>query len=107
VHTEATLVSEGGVDLATHAAWPPNMQKYRQQLLINGTKVEALRDTCASVIMVTDKLVSPGQYLAGQTYPVTNADNQTKVHPMAMVTLECGGVTGLKQLVVSSAIPVE
>ncbi|KAJ1157574.1 hypothetical protein NDU88_010280 [Pleurodeles waltl] len=83
------------------------MQKYRQQLFIHGTRVEALRDTGASVTMVTDKLVSPGQYLNGQTYPVTNADNQTKVHPMAMVTLEWGGVTGLKQVVVSSAIPVE
>ncbi|KAJ1142020.1 hypothetical protein NDU88_008348 [Pleurodeles waltl] len=106
-HTEATLVSEGGVDLATLAAWPPNMQKYRQQLLINGTSVEGLRDTGASVTMVTEKLVFPGQYLAGQTYPVTNADNQTKVHPMAMVTLEWGGVNGLKQVVVSSNIPVD
>ncbi|KAJ1187518.1 hypothetical protein NDU88_004293 [Pleurodeles waltl] len=83
------------------------MQKYSQQLLINGTSVEALRDTGASVTMVTDKLVSPGQYLTGQTYPVTNADNQTKVQTMAMVTLEWGGVTGLKQVVVSSAIPVD
>ncbi|KAJ1096196.1 hypothetical protein NDU88_001340 [Pleurodeles waltl] len=107
IHTEATLVSEGGVDLATLAVWLPNMQKYRQQIFINGTRVEALRDTGASVTMVTDKVVFPGQYLIGQTYPVTNADNQTKVHPMAMVTLECGGVTGLKQVVVSSAIPVE
>ncbi|KAJ1079679.1 hypothetical protein NDU88_000094 [Pleurodeles waltl] len=106
-HTEATLVSEGGMDLATLAAWPPNMQKYRQQLLINGTSVEGLRDTGASVTMVAEKLVSPGQYLAGQTYPVTNADNQTKVHPMAMVTLEWGGVNGLKQVVVSSNIPVD
>ncbi|KAJ1159824.1 hypothetical protein NDU88_000329 [Pleurodeles waltl] len=106
-HTEATLVFEGGVDLATLAAWPPNMQKYRQQLLTNGTSVEGLRDTGASVTMVTEKLVSPGQYLAGQTYPVTNADNQTKVHPMAMVTLEWGGVNGLKQVVVSSNIPVD
>ncbi|KAJ1215786.1 hypothetical protein NDU88_003393 [Pleurodeles waltl] len=106
-HTEATLVSEGGVDLATLAAWPPKMQKYRQQLLINGTSVEGLRDTGASVTMVTEKLVSPGQYLAGQTYPVTNADNQTKVHPMAMVTLEWGGVNGLKQVAVSSNIPVD
>ncbi|KAJ1093451.1 hypothetical protein NDU88_006552 [Pleurodeles waltl] len=106
-HTEATLVSEGGVDLATLAAWPPNMQKYRQQLLINGTSVEGVRDTGASVTMVTEKLVSPGQYLAAQTYPVTNADNQTKVHPMAMVTLEWGGVNVLKQVVVSSNIPVD
>ncbi|KAJ1082359.1 hypothetical protein NDU88_002527 [Pleurodeles waltl] len=106
-HTEATLVSEGGVDLATLAAWPPNMQKYRQQLLFNGTSVEGLRDTGASVTMVTEKQFSPGQYLAGQTYPVTNADNQTKVHPMAMVTLEWGGFNGLKQVVVSSNIPVD
>ncbi|KAJ1088465.1 hypothetical protein NDU88_001622 [Pleurodeles waltl] len=83
------------------------MQKYRQQLLINGNRVEALRDTGASVTMMTDKLVSPGQYLAGQTYAVTNAHNQTKVHPMAMVTLAWVGVTGLKQVLVSSAIPVE
>ncbi|KAJ1128890.1 hypothetical protein NDU88_007262 [Pleurodeles waltl] len=83
------------------------MQKYRQQLLINGTRVEALMDTGARVTMVTDKLVSPGQYLAGQTHPVTNAGNHTKFHPMPMVTLEWGEVTGLKQVVVSSAIPVE
>ncbi|KAJ1155279.1 hypothetical protein NDU88_008012 [Pleurodeles waltl] len=107
VHTEATLVSEGGVDLATLAVWPPNMQKYRQQLLINGTRIEGLRDTGASVTMVTEKLVSPGQYLTGKTYTVTNADNQRKVHPMAMVTLEWGGVNGLKQVVVSSNIPVD
>ncbi|KAJ1211081.1 hypothetical protein NDU88_006443 [Pleurodeles waltl] len=107
VHTEATLVYEGGVDLATLAAWHPNMKKSRQQLFINETSVQALRDTGACVTMVKDKLVSPGQYQTGQTYPVTNADNQTKVHPRAMVTLEWGGVTGLKQVVVSSAIPVE
>ncbi|KAJ1206004.1 hypothetical protein NDU88_001420 [Pleurodeles waltl] len=83
------------------------MQKYRQQLLINGISVEGLRDEGSSVTMVTEKLVSPGQYLAGQTYPVTNADNQTKVHPMAMVTLEWEGVNGLKQVVVSSNIPVD
>ncbi|KAJ1089924.1 hypothetical protein NDU88_003064 [Pleurodeles waltl] len=83
------------------------MQKYRQQLLINGTRIEGLRDTGASVTMVTEKLVSPGQYLTGKTYTVTNADNQRKVHPMAMVTLEWGGVNGLKQVVVSSNIPVD
>ncbi|KAJ1171952.1 hypothetical protein NDU88_003809 [Pleurodeles waltl] len=83
------------------------MKKYRQQLCINGTSVESLGDTGASVTMVTEKLVSTGKYLTGQTHPVNNTDNQTKVHPMAMVTLEWGGVTGLKQVVVSSAIPVE
>ncbi|KAJ1189104.1 hypothetical protein NDU88_005855, partial [Pleurodeles waltl] len=59
----------------------------------------------ASVTMVTDKLVSPGQYrldrhIQSQTLTI-------RLMSMAMVTLEWGGVTGLKQVVVSSAIPVE
>ncbi|KAJ1167473.1 hypothetical protein NDU88_007864 [Pleurodeles waltl] len=106
-YTEVTLVSVGGVDIATMATLPPIMQRYRQRPKVNGTEVEALRDTGASVTMVAEKLVSPEQVLPGVFHQVTYADTRTKLHPMAMVSLEWGGVTGPKKVAVAPALPVE
>ena len=74
---------------------------------MNGEQVEAYRDTGASVTLVAEALVRPEQYLPGQMYQVVNADNITKRHPMAVVDFEWEGVTGPKQVAVSSALPVE
>ncbi|KAJ1117829.1 hypothetical protein NDU88_006025 [Pleurodeles waltl] len=57
--------------------------------------------------MVTEKLVSPEQILPGIFHQLTYADSRTKLHPMAMVSLEWGGVTGPKKLAVAPALPVE
>ncbi|KAJ1130785.1 hypothetical protein NDU88_009132 [Pleurodeles waltl] len=89
------------------ATLPPIMQRYRQKPKVNGTEVEALRDTGASVTMVAEKLVSPEQVLPGVFHQVTYADTRTKLHPMAMVSLEWGGVTGPKKVAVAPALPVE
>ena len=59
VPAEATLISEGGVEIVALTDWPANTGKYGQTPLINGVVAKALRDTGASVTMVTDKLVSP------------------------------------------------
>ncbi|KAJ1203160.1 hypothetical protein NDU88_006954 [Pleurodeles waltl] len=66
------------------------MGKYKQLPLINGVEVEAYRDTGASVTMVIEKLVHPGQYLLGQQSQVTDAHYNTLSHPLAIVNLNLG-----------------
>ncbi|KAJ1124930.1 hypothetical protein NDU88_003377 [Pleurodeles waltl] len=105
--TEATLVSEGAIDLATLVACPHNLEKYKQLTLINGVEVQAYRDTGASVTMVIEKLVHPEQHILGHQYQVTDAHNITQSHPMAVVNLNWGGVTGPKKVVVASDLPVD
>ncbi|KAJ1110502.1 hypothetical protein NDU88_007853 [Pleurodeles waltl] len=106
-YTEVTLESVGGVDIATMATLPPSMERYRQRPKVNGTEVEALRDTGASVTMVTEKMVFPEQVLPGVFHQVTYADSRTQLHPMAMVSLEWGGLTGPKKVAVAPSLPVE
>ncbi|KAJ1125762.1 hypothetical protein NDU88_004184 [Pleurodeles waltl] len=105
--TEEELVSEGAIDLATLVAFPLNMDKYKQLPLINSVEVQAYRDTGASVTMVIEKLGYPEQHLLGHQYQVTDAHNNTLSHPMAVVNLNCGGVTGPKKVVVASDLPVD
>ncbi|KAJ1174860.1 hypothetical protein NDU88_000151 [Pleurodeles waltl] len=106
--TEAVLVSDGGIDLATSVACPLNMDKYKQLPLIDGVQVEAYRDTGASVTMVMEKLVAPEQHLLGHQYQVTDAHSNTVSHPMAVVNLNWGGgVTGPKKVVVATDLPVK
>ncbi|KAJ1178944.1 hypothetical protein NDU88_004184 [Pleurodeles waltl] len=105
--TEAVLVSEGAIDLATLVACSLNMDKYKQLPLINGVEVQAYRDTGASVTMVIEKLVHPEQHLLCHQYQVTDAHNNTLSHPMAVVNLNWGGVTGPKIVVVATDLPVD
>ncbi|KAJ1148155.1 hypothetical protein NDU88_000993 [Pleurodeles waltl] len=105
--TEAVLVSEGAIDLATLVACPLNMDKYKQLPLINGIEVQAYRDTGASVTMVIEKLVHPEQHLLCQQYQVTDAHYNTLSHPMAVVNRNREGVTGPKKVVVASDLPVD
>ncbi|KAJ1125017.1 hypothetical protein NDU88_003457 [Pleurodeles waltl] len=83
------------------------MDKYKQLPLINGVEVQAYRDTGASVTMVIEKVVHPEQHLLGHQYQVTDAHNNTLSHPMAVVNLNWGGVTGPKKVVVASDLPVD
>ncbi|KAJ1153719.1 hypothetical protein NDU88_006477 [Pleurodeles waltl] len=83
------------------------MDKYKQLPLINGVEVQAYRDTGASVTMVIEKLVHPEQHLLGHQYQVTDAHNNTLSHPMAVVNLNWGGVTGPKKVVVASDLPID
>ncbi|KAJ1133224.1 hypothetical protein NDU88_011521 [Pleurodeles waltl] len=83
------------------------MDKYKQLPLINCVEVEAYRDTGASVTIVIEKLVHPDQHPLSQQYQVTDAQNNTLSHPMAVVNLNCGGgVTGPKKVVVATDLPV-
>ncbi|KAJ1124448.1 hypothetical protein NDU88_002909 [Pleurodeles waltl] len=82
------------------------MDKYKQQLLINGVQGEAYRDTVACVTMVMEKLVAPEQHLLGHQYQVTDAHSNTVSHPMADVNLNWG-VTGPKKVVLSTDLHVE
>ncbi|KAJ1175469.1 hypothetical protein NDU88_000757 [Pleurodeles waltl] len=83
------------------------MDKYKQLPLINGVEVQAYRDTGASVTMVIEKLVHLEQHLLGHQYQVTDAHNNTLSHPMAVVNLNWGGVTGPKKVVVATDLPVD
>ncbi|KAJ1091000.1 hypothetical protein NDU88_004128 [Pleurodeles waltl] len=83
------------------------MDKYKQLPLINGVEVQAYRDTGASVTMVIEKLVHREQHLLGHQYQVTDAHNNTLSHPMAVVNLNWGGVTGPKKVVVATDLPVD
>ena len=94
-YNEVTLVSVGGVDVDTLAAWPPNMKKYRQCPKFNRTKVEAPRDTGARTTMVMAKLVSTDQIIPALVQQAINADTETKFHPMPMVNFEWGSDEGL------------
>ncbi|KAJ1159577.1 hypothetical protein NDU88_000084 [Pleurodeles waltl] len=105
--SESTLVSLRGVDIEVLSALPPSLEKYRQNTKINGTELEALRDTGASVTMVAARLVPPDQMIPGVRHQVTSVDKVTKLHPVALVSLEWGGVTGPKKEVVSPATPLE
>ncbi|KAJ1090243.1 hypothetical protein NDU88_003378 [Pleurodeles waltl] len=60
--TEAIVVSESAIDVATLVGCPLNMDKYKQLPLINGVEVQAYMDTGASVTMVIEKLVHPEQH---------------------------------------------
>ncbi|KAJ1172656.1 hypothetical protein NDU88_004500 [Pleurodeles waltl] len=104
---EVALVSLGGVGLATLPTLPKNMENYSQRPSINGTEVEALRGTGASVNMVIDTMVSQELMLPGVFHHVTYADSRTKLHPMAKVDFEWGGVTGSKKVAVPPALPVQ
>ncbi|KAJ1159029.1 hypothetical protein NDU88_011699 [Pleurodeles waltl] len=83
------------------------MVKYKQRPLINGVEVQAYRDTGASFTMVIEKLVHPEQHLLGHQYQVTDTHTNSLSHPMAVVNLNWGGVTGPKKVVVASDSPVD
>ncbi|XP_078502885.1 uncharacterized protein LOC144761319 [Lissotriton helveticus] len=102
-----TLVCETGMGFANFTTCPNTLGKYRQEPLINGIKVEAYRDTGASITMVTESLVPSRQLLPGATYQVTNIDGVQRDHPMAVVNLSWGGVTGHKRVAVSPNLPVD
>ena len=77
-HTEATLVSVGGEDIATLAILRPSLERYRQRPNINGAEVEALMDIGANVTMGDPQTGSPSQIIPDETFQVTNSDNKTK-----------------------------
>ncbi|XP_078528927.1 uncharacterized protein LOC144806434 [Lissotriton helveticus] len=101
------LVYETGMGFANFSACPNTLSKYRQEPIINGLKVEAFRDTGASITMVADGIVPSKQLLPGATYQVTNIDGIQTNHPMAVVSLSWGGVIGPKRVAVSPNLPVD
>ncbi|KAJ1216045.1 hypothetical protein NDU88_003651 [Pleurodeles waltl] len=89
------------------AHMPRNTSKYRQWVTINGQKVEALRDTGASMTTIQSQLVSPEKIVPNTFHQVIVADNRESHLPVALVPFEWGGVSGTLKVAVSPAMPVD
>ena len=67
---EILLVSLGDREMVPKTQMPPNTSKYRQWVTINGQKVEALRDTGASMTTVRSQLVHSEQVVLNSFHQV-------------------------------------
>ncbi|KAJ1211568.1 hypothetical protein NDU88_006926 [Pleurodeles waltl] len=104
---EISLVSLGEREMVPKAHMPRNTSKYRQWVTINGQKVEALRDTGASMTTIQSQLVSTEQIVPNTFHQVIVADNRESHLPVALVPFEWGGVSGTLKVAVSPAMPVD
>ncbi|KAJ1101223.1 hypothetical protein NDU88_006295 [Pleurodeles waltl] len=89
---EITLVSLGDSEMVQRTLVPENTKKYRQWVTINGQRVEALRDTGASVTTVRSHLVSEEQIDPRVLHQVVAVDNSERLCRVAQVPFEWGGV---------------
>ncbi|KAJ1187170.1 hypothetical protein NDU88_003949 [Pleurodeles waltl] len=104
---EVSLVSLGEREMLPKAHMPQNTSKYRQWVIIDGQKVEALRDTGASMTTVKSQLVSTEQIVPNTFHQVIVADNRESHLPVALVPFESGGISGTLKVAVSPAMPVD
>ncbi|KAJ1092683.1 hypothetical protein NDU88_005793 [Pleurodeles waltl] len=104
---EISLVSLGEGEMVPKAHMPQNTSKYRQWVTIDGQKVEALRDTGASMTTIKSQLVTTEQIVPNTFHQVIVADNRESHLLMALVPFECGGVPGTLKVAVSPAMPVD
>ncbi|KAJ1104313.1 hypothetical protein NDU88_001725 [Pleurodeles waltl] len=88
---EMTLVSLGDSEMVQRNLVPDNTKKYRQWVTINGQRVEALRDTGASVTTVRSHLVSEEQIDPRVLHQVVAVDNSERLCRVAQVPFEWGG----------------
>ncbi|KAJ1214393.1 hypothetical protein NDU88_002012 [Pleurodeles waltl] len=88
---DISLVSLGEREMVPKAHMPQNTSKYRQWITINGQKVEALRDTGASMTTIQSQLVSTEQIVPNTFHQVIVADNRESHLPVALVPFEWGG----------------
>ncbi|KAJ1093869.1 hypothetical protein NDU88_006960 [Pleurodeles waltl] len=82
---EVSLVCLGEREMVPKAHMPQNTSKYRQWVTIDGQKVEALRDTGASMTTVKSQLVSTEQIVPNTFHQVIVADNRESHLPVALV----------------------
>ncbi|KAJ1199297.1 hypothetical protein NDU88_003134 [Pleurodeles waltl] len=104
---EMTLVSLGDSEMVQRNLVPDNTKKYRQWVTINGQRVEALRDTGASVTTVRSHLVSEEQIDPRVLHQVVAVDNSERLCRVAQVPFEWGGVSGSWKVAVSPTMPVD
>ncbi|KAJ1127698.1 hypothetical protein NDU88_006091 [Pleurodeles waltl] len=88
---EMTLVSLGDSEMVQRTLVPENTKKYRQWVTINGQRVEALKDTGASVTTVRSQLVSEEQIDPRVLHQVVAVDNSERLCRVAQVPFEWGG----------------
>ncbi|KAJ1117511.1 hypothetical protein NDU88_005710 [Pleurodeles waltl] len=102
-----TLASLGDSDVVQRNLVPENTKKYRQWVTINGQRVEALRDTGASVTTVRSQLVSEEQIDPWVLHQVVAVDNSEHLCRVAQVPFEWGGVSGSLKVAVSPTMPID
>ncbi|KAJ1188673.1 hypothetical protein NDU88_005432 [Pleurodeles waltl] len=104
---EMTLVSLGDSEVVQRKLLPDNPKKYREWVTINGQRVEALRDTGASVTTLRHHLVSEEQIDPRALHQVVVVDNSEHLCRVAQVPFEWGGVSGCWKVAVSPTMPVD
>ncbi|KAJ1088960.1 hypothetical protein NDU88_002114 [Pleurodeles waltl] len=85
---EIFLVSQGEGEMVPKAHTPQNTSKYRQWVTIDGQKVEALRDTGASMTTIKSQLVSTEQMVPNTFHQVIVADNRNDLEHTAWKEVE-------------------
>ncbi|KAJ1123235.1 hypothetical protein NDU88_001708 [Pleurodeles waltl] len=85
---EISLVSLGEREMVPKAHMPHNTSKYRQWVTIDGQKVEALRDTGASMTTIKSQLVSTEQIVPNTFHQVIVADNRNDLEHTAWKEVE-------------------
>ncbi|KAJ1130022.1 hypothetical protein NDU88_008380 [Pleurodeles waltl] len=85
---EISLVSLGEGEMVPKAHMAQNTSKYRQWVTIDGQKVEALRDTGASMTTVKSQLVSTEQIVPNTFHQVIVADNRNDLEHTAWKEVE-------------------
>ncbi|KAJ1216254.1 hypothetical protein NDU88_003858 [Pleurodeles waltl] len=80
---EVSLVSLGDKETVSKAHMPANTSKYRQWVTIDGQRVEALRDTEASMTTVRGQLLSAEQVIPNTFHQVIVTDNRNDLEHTA------------------------
>ncbi|XP_068129072.1 uncharacterized protein [Hyperolius riggenbachi] len=76
-----------------------------QPVTVGDTVTTGLRDTGAEVTLVHPQLVNPEEYIPGKTMAVKGVGGVTPAIPTALVHLDWGAGSGMKEVGVTDAIP--
>ncbi|XP_068096364.1 uncharacterized protein, partial [Hyperolius riggenbachi] len=76
-----------------------------QRVTVGGTVATGLRDTGAEVTLIHPQLVNPEQYIPGKMIAVRGIGGVTPAIPTALVHLDWGAGSGLKEVGVTDKIP--
>ncbi|XP_068129027.1 uncharacterized protein [Hyperolius riggenbachi] len=76
-----------------------------QPVTVGDTVTTGLRDTGAEVTLVHPQLVNPEEYIPGKTMAVKGVGGVTPAIPTALVHLDWGAGSGLKEVGVTDKIP--
>ncbi|XP_063788599.1 uncharacterized protein LOC134943977 [Pseudophryne corroboree] len=86
---------------------PPNMWRHLQPVQVGSLQGEGLRDSGASITVVSPHLVDPAAVLQGCTAKVTVADGLEREVPMARVYLDWGAGQELRDVAVMDGLPTD